>query len=76
MVSVYRMILDARHFGSRLILLVGLQMQDVYLSVTFTSDMQCSYIMFHIPRWLTRVPNRFGGKRDLAFFRGDIRDLN
>ena len=38
--------------------------------------MQCSYIMFHIPRWLTRVPNRFGGKRDLAFFRGDIRDLS
>ena len=23
-----------------------------------------------------RVPNRFGGMRDLAFFRGDIRDLS
>ena len=24
----------------------------------------------------TRVHNRFGGMRDLAFFRGDIRDLS
>ena len=25
---------------------------------------------------VTRVHNRFGGMRDLAFFRGDIRDLS
>lgn len=25
---------------------------------------------------ILRVPNRFGGKRDLAFFRSDIRDMS
>ena len=27
-------------------------------------------------RYRRRVPNRFGGMRDLAIFRGDIRDLS
>ena len=39
----------------------------------------CAFILPHIDYcsqiW-QRVPNRFGGMRDLAFFRGDIRDLS
>ena len=35
----------------------------------------CTYKLF-FDEVTRRVPNRFGGMRDLAFFRSDIRDLS